>query len=167
MTKRPACGQLMFWSLLLSTGLYKIFCWRENYLSSYFENMRRNGSFHSAVSITKWFYNIIIGKKNLQQCFHICFEGSSTAQKLLLRWGTYCHKDLIPLWKYKKMIKVGLPDDWWSQDVSPQKGPPRRRGRWSGTWWILDRFTKTFFFWNFQKSQAVLCYILMDKQMLH
>ena len=30
----------------------------------------------------------------------------------------------------------------------------------------LDRFTKTFF-WNFQKKRAVLCYILIDKQMLH
>ena len=30
----------------------------------------------------------------------------------------------------------------------------------------LDRFTKTFF-WNFQKSRTVLCYILIDKQMLH
>ena len=30
----------------------------------------------------------------------------------------------------------------------------------------LDRFTKTFF-WNFQKSRAVLCYILIGKQMLH
>ena len=30
----------------------------------------------------------------------------------------------------------------------------------------LDQFTKTFF-WNFQKCWAVLCYILIDKQMLH
>ena len=30
----------------------------------------------------------------------------------------------------------------------------------------LDRFTKTFF-WNFQKTRAVLCFILIDKQMLH
>ena len=29
----------------------------------------------------------------------------------------------------------------------------------------LDRFTKTFF-WNFQNIRAVLCYILIDKQML-
>ena len=29
----------------------------------------------------------------------------------------------------------------------------------------VDRFTK-FFFWNFQKTRAVLCYILIDKQML-
>ena len=29
----------------------------------------------------------------------------------------------------------------------------------------VDRFTKTFF-WNFQNIQAVLCYILIDKQML-
>ena len=29
----------------------------------------------------------------------------------------------------------------------------------------LDRFTKTFF-WNFQNIQAVLCYILIEKQML-
>ena len=32
--------------------------------------------------------------------------------------------------------------------------------------WSVDRFTKTFF-WNFQKCRAVLCYILIDKQMLH
>ena len=31
--------------------------------------------------------------------------------------------------------------------------------------YVLDRFTKTFF-WNFQNIQAVLCYILIDKQML-
>ena len=31
---------------------------------------------------------------------------------------------------------------------------------------LLDWFTKTFF-WNFQKCRAVLCYILIDKQMLH
>ena len=31
---------------------------------------------------------------------------------------------------------------------------------------LLDWFTKTFF-WNFQKCWAVLCYILIDKQMLH
>ena len=30
----------------------------------------------------------------------------------------------------------------------------------------LDRVTKSFF-WNFQKSRAVLCYILKDKEMLH
>ena len=28
----------------------------------------------------------------------------------------------------------------------------------------VDRFTKTFF-WNYQKKRAVLCYILIDKQM--
>ena len=33
-------------------------------------------------------------------------------------------------------------------------------------WCTLHRFTKTFF-WNFQKCRAVLCYILIDKQMLH
>ena len=32
--------------------------------------------------------------------------------------------------------------------------------------WPVDRFTKTFF-WNFQKSRAVLFYMLIDKQMLH
>ena len=32
--------------------------------------------------------------------------------------------------------------------------------------YALDRFTKTFF-WNFQNSRAVLCYILIDKQMLY
>ena len=31
--------------------------------------------------------------------------------------------------------------------------------------YTLDRFTKTFF-WNFQNIRAVLCYILIDKQML-
>ena len=31
--------------------------------------------------------------------------------------------------------------------------------------YLVDRFTKTFF-WNFQKCRAVLCYILIDKQML-
>ena len=31
--------------------------------------------------------------------------------------------------------------------------------------WTLDRFTKTFF-WNFQKCQAVLCHILIDKHTL-
>ena len=31
--------------------------------------------------------------------------------------------------------------------------------------YILDRFTKTFF-WNFQKSRADLCYIFIYKQML-
>ena len=32
--------------------------------------------------------------------------------------------------------------------------------------WPVDRFTKTFF-WNFQKCRAVLCYILINKQILH
>ena len=31
---------------------------------------------------------------------------------------------------------------------------------------LLDQFIKTFF-WNFQKCQAFLCYILINKQMLH
>ena len=31
--------------------------------------------------------------------------------------------------------------------------------------YALDRFTKTFF-WNFKNIRAVLCYILIDKQML-
>ena len=31
--------------------------------------------------------------------------------------------------------------------------------------WVVDRFTKTFF-WNFQSIQADLCYILIYKQML-
>ena len=31
--------------------------------------------------------------------------------------------------------------------------------------WSVDRFTKTFF-WKFQKCRVVLCYILIDKQML-
>ena len=33
-------------------------------------------------------------------------------------------------------------------------------------WCTVDRLTKTFF-WNFQTTRAVLCYILIDKQMLH
>ena len=32
-------------------------------------------------------------------------------------------------------------------------------------WAHLDRFIKTFF-WNFQTFLAVLCYFLIDKQML-
>ena len=32
--------------------------------------------------------------------------------------------------------------------------------------WSVDRFTKTFF-WKFQKCWVVLCYILIDKKMLH
>ena len=36
---------------------------------------------------------------------------------------------------------------------------------WKNQPWTVDRFTKTYF-WNFQNIRAVLCYILIDKQML-
>ena len=49
-------------------------------------------------------------------------------------------------------------------------GPGENRRSAFSLWWgfdcTVDRFTKTFF-WNFQKCRAVLCYILIDKQMLH
>ena len=90
--------------------------------------------------------------------------------------------DNLTTWHLDVLPSMFLPWHWAEPETSPSSWSPccshyalsslqpcSRARCWGSRGWgtcTRDQFTKTFL-WNFQKCRAVLCYILIDKQMLH
>ena len=83
---------------------------------------------------------------------------------LMDHWKTYpmTPKGQITLWKFKQniIVEVGLPDDWWTQEVPPQKGLPSRTfwgGIVIGKLWLF-----LFFFGSIRALAGSACFEFAD-----